>query len=107
MLTKKTFENIMVKGANADNQHFLLSSQCFLHFPKEFTIFCVMIIFWSANALNLDYTEVLSFFKGLTLSKKTVWKPVRIENTCITNICLTLYYTTPVCNDLENILKTW
>ena len=43
---KKTFENIVGKGENAGNQHFLLFfPQCFLPFPREFssfesTLFC-------------------------------------------------------------------
>ena len=32
---KKAFENIVGKGENAGNQHFLLLPQCFLLFPKQ------------------------------------------------------------------------
>ena len=47
-LRKKAFENIVRKGENADNQHFLLFPQCFLHFPKEFSIL------WSHLFLGLQ-----------------------------------------------------
>ena len=36
---KKTFENIVGKGENAGNQHFLLFPQCFLPVPKQISIF--------------------------------------------------------------------
>ena len=38
-LRKKSFENIVGKAENADNQHFLLFPQCFLPFPKQISIF--------------------------------------------------------------------
>ena len=38
-LEKKAFENIVGKGENAGNQHFLLSPQCFLIFPSKTLIF--------------------------------------------------------------------
>ena len=36
---KKPFENIVEKGENAGNQHFLLFPQCFLPFSKQNSIF--------------------------------------------------------------------
>ena len=36
---KKPFENIVRKGGNAGNQHFLLFPQCFLLFPTQIAIF--------------------------------------------------------------------
>ena len=36
---KKAFENIVGKGENAGNQHFLLFPQCFLPFLKQIPIF--------------------------------------------------------------------
>ena len=38
-LRKKPFENIVGKGENAGNQHFLFFPQCFLHFSKQISIF--------------------------------------------------------------------
>ena len=35
----KPFENIMGKGENAGNQHFLLFPKCFLPFPEQLGIF--------------------------------------------------------------------
>ena len=34
-LVNKTFENIVGKGKNAGNQHFVLFPQCFLPFTKQ------------------------------------------------------------------------
>ena len=42
-LTKKPFENLVGKGENAGNQHFLLFLQCFLPFPKQFSIYQSLI----------------------------------------------------------------
>ena len=38
-LREKAFENIVEKGENAGNQHFLLFPQCFLPFSKQISIF--------------------------------------------------------------------
>ena len=38
-LKKKAFENIVEKGENAGNQHFLLLPQCFLLIPRQTLIF--------------------------------------------------------------------
>ena len=38
-LEKKAFENIVEKGENAGNQHFLLFPQCFLLFPTQISVF--------------------------------------------------------------------
>ena len=38
-LKKKAFENIVRKGENAGNQHFILFPQCFLPFPNQISIF--------------------------------------------------------------------
>ena len=37
--TEKPFENIVGKGENAGNLHFLLFPQCFLPFTKQISIF--------------------------------------------------------------------
>ena len=54
-LYKNPFENIVGKGENAGNQHFLLFPQCFLPFPKEFSnflshLFCClqMLSIWTS-----------------------------------------------------------
>ena len=62
-LKKKPFENIVGKGENASHQHFLLFPQCFLPFSKEISIFQSHLS--SANASNLDQSEILSFGKEL------------------------------------------
>ena len=70
---KKAFENLVGKGENAGNQHFLL-------FPKMFTslqkanldfFFLFTFILSSANALNLDQYKILSF--GKELNVEIVW----------------------------------
>ena len=38
ILKKKPFENIVGKGENAGNQHFLLFPQCFLTNPKRISV---------------------------------------------------------------------
>ena len=38
-LENEAFENIVRKGENAGNQHFLLFPQCFLNFSKQISIF--------------------------------------------------------------------
>ena len=38
-LEKYAFRNIVGKGENAGNQHFLLFPQCFLPFPKQISVF--------------------------------------------------------------------
>ena len=61
-LMKEPFENIMWKGENAGNQHFLLFP-CFLPFPKQFQFFSN--INFVANALKLDQPTILLFCKEL------------------------------------------
>ena len=63
----KPFKNIVEKGENAGNQHFLLFPQCFLPVPKQISIFQSFILS-SANAFNLDPFLNLLFGKGLTHS---------------------------------------
>ena len=38
-LKMKPFENIVGRGENADNQHFLLFPQCFLPIPERISVF--------------------------------------------------------------------
>ena len=52
-LKKKALENIVGKGENAGNQHFLLLPPCFLPLSKQIS---VTFILSSANALNLDHS---------------------------------------------------
>ena len=66
-LKKKPFENIVGKGENAGNQHFLLSRQCFL----LISVFKLTFILSPANASNLDQSKNLSF--GKVLSSALIW----------------------------------
>ena len=56
-LKKRPFENIVGKGENADNQHFLLLPQCFSHIKKEFALklnlFCglQMLSIWTSQEI--------------------------------------------------------
>ena len=61
----KPFENIVGKGENAGNQHFLLFPQYFVPFPKQISFFSVFFISLSANALNFDQFKNLSFCNNL------------------------------------------
>ena len=65
-LKKRPFENIVGKGENAGNQHFLLFPQFFHPSQKEFLCFLVTFKLLSANAFNLDQSKILVFGKGLT-----------------------------------------
>ena len=60
-LKNEPFENLVEKGENAGNQHFLLFPQCFLPFPKQISIFSVIFILSTANAFNCDQSIILSF----------------------------------------------
>ena len=51
ILREKMFENVVGKGENAGNQHFLLYPQCFLPFYKDISmfvsyIFCCLLMPW-------------------------------------------------------------
>ena len=63
-LTNRPYENIMGKGENAGNQHFLLFPLHFLPFPKQISIFQS-----PAGALNLAQSKNLSFGKELIRPK--------------------------------------
>ena len=66
-MTKKCFENIVGKGENSGNQHFLLFPQCFLY-PSQNTYnfnFSVMFILLSDNIFSLDQPKKLLFGKDL------------------------------------------
>ena len=67
---KRAFENIVGRGENAGNRHFLLFPQCFLLFQNTEIIICVTFILLYANAFNLDQSKILSFGKELTLFSK-------------------------------------
>ena len=57
-------ENIVGKGENVGNQHFLLLQECFLPVPKQNAIF-QSIILLSANAFILDQSKLLLCGKEL------------------------------------------
>ena len=58
----EAFENILGKGKNAGNQHFLLFPKYFLPIPTRISVFELPLS--SANAFNLDECKILSFGKG-------------------------------------------
>ena len=62
---KKTFENIVGKGENAGNQHFLLFPTMFSTIHKINFNFWVTFILSSANPFNLDWYTILLFGKEL------------------------------------------
>ena len=70
-LKKRDFENIVGKGENAGNQHFLLFPQCFLPYHIEIIISATFIVS-SANTLNLDQSKILPFGKGLIFASQEV-----------------------------------
>ena len=62
----KPFKNIVGKGKNAGNQHFLLFPTLFPTLPQTIFNFPVTFILSSASAFNLDQSKNLLFGKGLT-----------------------------------------
>ena len=56
-LRRKSFENIVGKGENAGNQHFLLFPAVFSSIPKTNFIFFVVFVLSSANAFSLDKSK--------------------------------------------------
>ena len=73
---KKPFENVVEKGENAGNQHFLLFPQCFLPFPKQISIFQSHLS--PANTFSLNQSEILSFGKEL-IHLQWEKKPIRVS----------------------------
>ena len=59
-LHKKTFENNVGIGENADNQHFFLFPQCFLPVPKQISVAHILS---SVNVLSLGQSKNLLFGK--------------------------------------------
>ena len=62
-LKQRALENIVGKGENACNQHFLLFPQCFLLLSQTEIIILATSILSSANALNLVRIKTLAFGK--------------------------------------------
>ena len=62
-LRKKAFENIVGKGENAGNQHFLLCPTMFSTLSEREIIISAIFIMLSANAFNVDKSKILSFGK--------------------------------------------
>ena len=65
ILQKKLFGNIVGKGENAGNQHFLLFPQSFQAIPERIYFFFSKLHLSSANALNLDQSKILLFSEGI------------------------------------------
>ena len=65
-LRKKTFENFVGKRENAGNQHCLPLVTFFSTLPKANLNFLFTFKLSSANAFNLDRSEILSFGKELS-----------------------------------------
>ena len=61
--TEKAFENIVEKGENAGNQHFLLSPKMFSTFLKTNSNFSATFDLSYTNAFSLDQSTILSFGK--------------------------------------------
>ena len=62
-LKKKHFVNSAGKGENTSNQPFLLFPPLFPFIPKQFFFFYITFILSSANAFNLDWSQILPFLK--------------------------------------------
>ena len=82
-LRKRPLQNMVGKGENAGNQHFLFFTPCFLPIPKHFN-FLIAFNLLSANAFNLEHFKILLF--GKESSERT-------ERTC--RQLINLYPNTP------------
>ena len=87
-LTKKSFENIFVKGENAGNQHFLLFPPYFLPFSKQVlsfhsNLFCClpMLSIWTClKFCNLVRSKLYSKQRNFQLTE--TGKICRQQNKC-------------------------
>ena len=66
---KKALENIVGKGENVDNQHFLLFPHCFLPFPSQSSVFhlhliCHLQMLSIRTSLRLSVGRVHTVGKG-------------------------------------------
>ena len=75
-LKKKALENIVGKGVNAGNQHFLLFPQCFLPFPKLISIFATqlfcrlqMLSIWTSQKI-CHLVKSLSIFPNESIKRQ-------------------------------------
>ena len=83
-LNKNPFENIVGKGENTGNQHFLLFPHCLLPFPNTNFNFSVTSILSRANAFNLDQYIILLFGKELSSDRpNTLWEKEKEQVTSI------------------------
>ena len=57
----KPFENIVGKGENAGNQHFLIFPQYFLPVLQRISVRKLHLFLSSADAFNLGLSKILSF----------------------------------------------
>ena len=64
-LRKRPFKNIVGKGENAGNQHFVLFPKIFSSHPKINFNFSIAFNLSSAIAFNLDLSKILLFGKEL------------------------------------------
>ena len=71
-MKEKPSENIVGKGENAGNQHFLLFPQYFQPIQKWMGKFLSHIFFFwsSASAFNLNIINILSYVKGLHVKRE-------------------------------------
>ena len=67
-LTQEPLENIVGKGENAGNQHFLLFLQCFRSCVRPIGCFEQHLIFRLQNAFNLEKSKILSSGNALRVA---------------------------------------
>ena len=91
----EALENMLGKGQNAGNQHFLLFPKCFLSFQEQISFFYVTFILSSAKGFNLYQSKILSFSKEVESIKFCLLnsfpnKPWFLR-VCSTNLLKTLW----------------
>ena len=93
-LKKKALENIVRKGENTGNQHFLLFHRIF-YYIKERKHHFSNIYLSSANAFNLDMSKILSLGEELTKMRKKVLENIMAEGE-VTSIYYTSQFVSPL-----------
>ena len=69
---RSLLKNIVGKGENAGNQHFLLSHNVFYLSKTNFIFFSHIYFFPCSNAFNLDQSEKFVVWYGVNVSARSV-----------------------------------
>ena len=85
-LDKKTFENIVGKGENAGNQHFLFLPQCFFMSQNKLKFFS-HVYFVVCKCFQFDQCKNLSFGKELIFKCIYTGFLAHLSTKCLASCC--------------------